>query len=537
MQDHMAVAALAQWLRRRIAAAEQEGDEERSRRLESDAEAVQVLTIHRSKGLEFPIVYLPYLWHPTWIPDEDVPVTFHDPDDEDVRKVDVGLEGEGFARHQARHRAEQRGEDLRLAYVALTRARHQAVVWWAGTKDACHSPLGRLVFGRGADGTVAESGGRTPSDAGAMERFAELAAQAPGRIGVERSVLGPPAWWSGPPRGEVPLAVSSFDRALDLGWRRTSYSALTAAAHEARVGSEPEEDLRTDEEADGVLGAPGGDDASGLRDVALPLGAMPAGADVGTAVHAVLEATDFAAPDLDLELAHRLLRARADLGDTAVVAAGLRAAVETPLGPVVGGLRLRDVARGDRLDELAFELPLVGGDAPTGSLTLAAFADALRRHLPTGHPLAGYPQRLEDPDLRQELRGFLAGTIDLVVRLPGAVPRFAVLDHKTNRLAAPGEELSAWQYRPAALAAEMQRSHYVLQGLLYTVALHRYLRWRLPGYDPSTHLAGIAYLFLRGMTGLGTPVVEGERCGVFAWRPPGALVVELSDLLDQGERP
>ena len=76
---------------------------------------------------------------------------------------------------------------------------------------------------------------------------------------------------------------------------------------------------------------------------------------------------------------------------------GLRAAIETPLGPVVGGVRLRDVARADRLDELEFELPLAGGDEPTGRLTLQAIAGVLRAHLPAGDPMAAYAARLEDP--------------------------------------------------------------------------------------------------------------------------------------------
>jgi exodeoxyribonuclease V beta subunit len=70
--------------------------------------------------------------------------------------------------------------------------------------------------------------------------------------------------------------------------------------------------------------------------------------------------------------------------------------------------------------------------------------------------------------------------------------------------------------------------------MLYAVALHRYLRWRLHGYDPATHLGGVLYLFLRGMTGPDVPRVGGQPCGVFSWRPPVALVTGLSDVLDRG---
>ena len=260
-----------------------------------------------------------------------------------------------------------------------------------------------------------------------------------------------------------------------------------------------------------------------------PLGAAPVGVDFGTFVHTVLEATDFAAPDLDAELADRVaaaqLRRALDLGDHDRVLQGLRAAIETPLGQVVGGIRLRDVALANRLDELEFELPLAGGDAPTGRLTLQAIAGALREHLPAGDPMAAYASRLEDPALRAQVRGFLTGSIDLVIRLDG--PRFVVVDYKTNWLGPVGEPLTLAHYQPEALAAEMSRAHYGLQALLYTVALHRYLRWRMPGYDPGRHLAGVLYLFLRGMAG------EADA-GVFAWRPPGSLVESLSDVLDGG---
>jgi exodeoxyribonuclease V beta subunit len=517
--EQLGTTALTAWLRRRIDEADGDvNDEERSRRLESDAEAVQVLTIHRAKGLEFGVVYAPFLWEAGYGGRGPRPVAFHDPEAGDERRLDVALEGADFKRHEAQQVVEERGEDLRLAYVALTRARHRAVVWWAGSWDSRNSPLGRLLFARDADGNVAPQGAGTPDDAAAWERFQRLAEEAPGCIAVERSRLGLPVSWTPPEQPPPELAAARFGRALDTSWRRTSYSGITAGVYEARVASEPEEEVRDDEPAAPV---PPADAPPGPP---VPLDAMPAGPQVGTLIHRVLEAADFTAPDLDAELAAQLAAAQArravELGDEAAVRAGLRAALETPLGPLLGGVRLRDVARADRLDELAFELPLAGGDDPSGEVTLAAIADVLRAH---GDAFGGYAAQLADPVLRPVLRGYLTGILDVVVRLLDG--RFAVLDYKTNRLAAPGETLTAWHHRPDALAAEMRRAHYGLQALLYTVALHRYLRWRLPGYDPDRHLAGVGYLFLRGMTG-------GSGEGVFAWRPPGALVVALSDALE-----
>ena len=133
------------------------------------------------------------------------------------------------------------------------------------------------------------------------------------------------------------------------------------------------------------------------------------------------------------------------------------------------------------------------------------------------------------------MRGYLTGSIDLVLRTrgegAGGEQRFTVVDYKSNWLGPAGEELTAWHYRPAALAAEMQRSHYALQALLYAVALHRLLRWRIPGYRPEQHLrAESRYLFLRGMTG---PQPDTDSVpGVFVWNPPAALISELSVVLD-----
>jgi len=543
--EQLGLTALTGWLRRRmLEAARDSGDEERSRRLESDADAVQVLTIHRSKGLEFPIVYLPYLWDAAG-PREGGPVAFHDPDAGNERTLDVALEGHEYRRHYEQHLAEERGEELRLAYVALTRARHQAVIWWATSWWSRDSPLGRLVFARAADGTIPPSGRVRPSDQTALETFSTLGAQATGRVGVEWARLRAPRFWRAPLREASALDVAEFDRSLDRRWRRTSYSDITAAAHDARVASESEEPMLHDEPEGATPAAepePVLDLAAGAA-LATPslLSEMPVGIAAGTLVHQALEATDFAAADLDAELERALEsapgRRAVPLESLVPTVAGLRAALETPLGPEFGEIALRDLRRGDRLDELSFELPLAGGEQPRGgvAVTLAAVADLLRSTLAEGDPFHAYATHLDDPALRQSVRGYLTGSLDLVLRLDG--PRFAVVDYKTNWLADPDEPLTGWHYRPAALVTEMHQRHYGLQALLYLVALHRYLRWRLPGYEPERNLAGVAYLFVRGMSGPATPILDGRRCGVFAWRPPPGLIEALSDVLDLGAGP
>jgi exodeoxyribonuclease V beta subunit len=537
----LGVTALRGWLAERIAdAGREEGLEERARRLESDAEAVQVLTIHRSKGLEFPVVYCPFLWDPTFIRRGE-PVAFHDPAAGYRHTIDVGLEGSAYRKHAEQYTVEQRGEDLRLAYVALTRGQHQAVIWWVGSRDSRNSPLARLLFAKDG-GDVAAYGSSTPTDETAARRFEELAEQAPGRISIERSTLATPPTWTPPLDRPVDLRAAQFDRQLDLNWRRTSYTDITAEAHEPVVASEPEQPGLSDEpEAPTTVS---GEDAHGSTgeqpglDRLSPMAALPVGVRFGSFVHSVLEATDFAAVDLDAELSEQVAafatRWSLDPDHHAAAAAGLRAAIETPLGATVEGIRLREVARRARLDELEFELPLVGGDDPTGRLTLDAIAGVLNEHLPAGDQMAAYAARLDDPALRASVRGFLTGSIDLVIRLPG--PRFAVVDYKTNWLGPADEPLTLRRYGPASLGAEMNRAQYGLQALLYTVALHRYLRWRLPGYGAGRHLAAVLYLFVRGMAGADTPLLDGSPCGVFAWKPRRVLVEALSDVLDRGTR-
>ena len=547
-QEQLGPAALSSWLTQAITETdtEQVPPEERARRLESDTRAVQILTVHRSKGLQYPVVFAPYLWSPGNLYPQ-VPA-FHDAGG---RVLDVGgkRSDPDWEEHRERAAAEQAGEQLRLLYVALTRAEHHVAVWWAPCKNAGKSGLGRVLFARDPDGVLDTTrSGAVPSDERSAERLAAIAARAGGTITVETTDPDPTtAAWR--PADEPPpeLSRARLERTIDGAWHRTSYSRLTADTHRPLVASEHEETLVDDEElapgeaAEPTTPTPAPEaDEDRVRAVPVVLDDVGGGAEFGTFVHAVLEHTDFTAGDLAGELAaitdDERDRRRPVLRDRTTLLDGLARAIETPLGPLAGGRRLRDLTRTDRLDELDFELPLDPRLAEAPSV--ARIGELLAEHLPADDPLAGYAEQLRAPRFHHDLRGFLTGSIDLVLRIPDGQggQRYLVADHKTNRLGGFDEPLSAWHYRPAAMADAMVRGHYPLQALLYQVALHRYLRWRLPDYEPATHLGGALYLFLRGMTGTDTPVVDGQPCGVFAWRPPASLVVATSDLLDGGRR-
>jgi exodeoxyribonuclease V beta subunit len=256
----------------------------------------------------------------------------------------------------------------------------------------------------------------------------------------------------------------------------------------------------------------------------------------------VLEEADAQAPDLLAELrAHveeQIIAWPVPDLDRDALAEALVEVVRTPLGPLAPGTSLADIGARDRLCEMEFELPLGGGDdAPSPSAAQAVLGDLatlMREHLPADDPVLPFADVLDNPLLGdQSLRGYLTGSVDIVLRVG---QRHLVVDYKTNWLGPVDTPLTTQHYDPAALREAMNHSSYPLQAILYGVVLHRFLRWRQPGYDPSVHFGGVLYLYLRGMAGPDTPTVDGHPTGVFSWQPPIALIEGVSDLLD-GRRP
>lgn len=515
--QRLGLAGLLRWLVDRRADGAQAAD--RTRRLDSDVEAVQIVTTFVSKGLQYPVVYAPFLFdRNVWT---DGTLRLHGPDGR--RWLDVGGEdAEGRAARVATATAELAGESLRLLYVALTRAQSRLVVHWAPTWNGRNGALHRVLLRPDPSTPRVPDRLAVPSVDDAEQIFRRW--ESAGGPALEVMAVNPGAAVAPVTTPVTGLGVRELTREVDLAFTRTSYTSLVRVEEGPSVASEAPESGHDDEVE--VTTESSASEPSPWADIV-------GGAALGTLVHGVLEDVDVTAPDLHAEVGehidHHLARRPLDV-DPAALTGLVVDVLHSSLGPTAEDLTLADALALKPLREMDFELPLAGGDAGGRAAgVLGDAADLMDDLLAVDDPLRPFSSALRQDALRHRgLRGYLTGSIDLLMRTPTG--RTLVADHKTNRLEPPDGGLDA--YAPSRLADAMLHTTYPLQAMLYTVAQHRFLRWRMPGYDPDTHLGGVLYLFVRGMTGAETPTEDGAPYGVFAWRPPTALVLGLSDLLD-----
>jgi exodeoxyribonuclease V beta subunit len=494
-------------------------------RLERDDEAVQLVTLHGSKGLEYPIVYLPFLWEGAEATrgTGNPPVRFHDAES-GRRTLDLA----GAPDNISVEKEESFAEEIRLLYVGLTRARNQCVVAWGAMDKAPGTPLARLLMGSDADGLDRKAIQKELKDwtdadwRGAWERIGKGDAPCVTVESIDFEERGP---WR--PPSEVPriLRDPPARRVFGEGSRTTSFSALTREGHVVRtpvVGPEAlGRDLDLDLDLGGFAYAEGADAEA---DLAGEMHAFPRGAEAGTLLHTALESVDFSAytPE-DAEAAQERRRTCARLLDQhgmessqlARVLHVIDAVAMTPLRTTPSSFRLADLRAGALRSEMEFTLSTPGGAFDPDSLA-AALALA-----PAGSPLAAYAPRAACLGFRK-LNGYLRGFIDAVFH---DGERYYLIDYKSNHLGNRQVD-----YAPPALLEPMIDHDYVLQYLIYTIAVDRHLSACVPDYDYTRDFGGAYYLFLRGFAAEHVP-----GCGVFGDRPPYEVVSAVADLLGLDE--
>jgi exodeoxyribonuclease V beta subunit len=440
--------ALMQWFRR---LADDTSDamvplEDLQQRPDAQSGAVRVTTIHKSKGLEYGIVFCPFTWGDAGLwPFDKVALKFHDR----AGRLKIDLGSAAREEHLAARRTEAASEALRLLYVALTRAKYQCTLFWGPRRDWRDSALAYLIHDREAKGKLDDDRVRADVE--------ELVASAREHVGW-RLPAAPRAFRQHPDDSGVVLEPRPHRRVFDHAPHIASFTSLTGG------------DEKT-------LGPSIGDATSPLFE------ALPGGARTGLLLHAILEKADLAAVDGEEAkelIQHQLALHGFDAEHLSSVHRDLIEVVSTPMGVDPALPPLRALGADHQLRELEFTMAV---ERPN----LHALSDILRAHgAPTAAPK--YHERLASLS-SQTLRSFLRGFIDLMFQWDG---RWYVADYKSNRLPA---------YQQTDVIEAVQREHYVLQGQLYSAAAHRYLRQRDLDYDPDKNWGGALFLFLRGMNG------------------------------------
>ncbi|MBI5584654.1 MAG: exodeoxyribonuclease V subunit beta [Deltaproteobacteria bacterium] len=476
--------------------------EEHQLRLESDAEALKIVTVHKSKGLEYPIVFCPFQWSRRVLSAGE-PFLYHD--EADGWRLHFVLNPERDPRRDLAER-ELLAENLRLLYVALTRARTGCYLVWGRVRGAVQSGPAYLL---GVDGTGPtgrsgeETGGPAPEGDREFRRPLEAwAREAAGAVQVADLPEGAGRVLEDGPAPAPALSFREFKGPVPRDWRVASFSFLTRKP-EARTG---EVGVQVWEEADYDA-----EQEQEARPETAPqgLGAFPRGAAAGIFLHALLEKLDFTRAGSDLTsfgIGARLKAFGFETHWEPVLIETLNKVLTIPLEPKDPEFTLSRVPPADRLNELEFCYPL----RKISSEKLARLIKTARsENRPEETPLA-----LEELTFAP-LEGFMKGFIDLVFRYEG---RFYLADWKSNYLGAAPEN-----YGAEPLARAMAEHHYTLQYLLYVLALNQYLNNRVPGYDYERHFGGVFYIFLRGVD----PVL-GPAYGIFRDRPSREAIETLS---------
>ncbi|PKH25042.1 exodeoxyribonuclease V subunit beta [Enterobacterales bacterium CwR94] len=470
--------ALIRWLQQQIAQPNTQSSSQQLR-LESDSHLVQVITIHKSKGLEYPLVWLPFA---ASYREADQPL-YHDPQTGETL-LDLQHSEESLERAEQ----ERLAEDLRLLYVALTRAVWHCSIGIAPLFRGNRKKEGVSDVAKSAIGWLIGQGSALTAD-GLQQALLSVATES--GIALSQTELSDAALWQPDVTALPALQAATLSRQRQDDWRVTSYSALQQQGHNAVMELLPRLDV------DAV-----GEAHQAAQELLTPH-TFPRGASPGTFLHGLFEVLDFTQPVNEEGMLEHLAQQGIDPVWAPMLCHWLQAILRTPLHE--SGVTLQALAPQEKQAEMAFWLPIRG-------LLTPAKLDAVIQQ----DPLSAQAGPLGF----NQVQGMLKGFIDLVFHWQG---KYYLLDYKSNWL---GEDASA--YTSQAMAQAMLAHRYDLQALLYTLALHRYLRHRIADYDYDQHIGGAIYLFLRG--------IDAEKPGQGVWQAkPSRVLIEQLDALFDGK--
>jgi exodeoxyribonuclease V beta subunit len=502
------VAGLLEWLKRQIDPHGQRA-EATQLRLESDEHAVKIVTVHRSKGLEYPVVFCPFAWSGSSLSDGEV--FFHDPDNDDRLTIDLSSDRGSPSRVRAQN--EILAENLRMLYVAVTRAQRHCYLAWGRINTAETSALAYLLrCGGPAAGKGVENDwiSRLRAEFGAIDddemrrRLDELADASESTIQIRPLPESPVRRIAKDHPPTRKLACREFRSRIPSAWALTSYSALASAIdvdtadHDAGIPVELEDGPREDRRspADGRIFD------------------FPPGARAGNFFHALFEALDFTATEFRTVVERKLQEFGFEPMWIEPVCRMIGEVLSVPIFSGASAVRLAEIGKDRRISEMEFYYPL---NLITPVLLEEVFANGRMAPDAAGSLINPSSERLHFAPTH----GFMKGFIDLVFEHGG---RYYLIDWKSNRLGATSEH-----YHHSRLGQVMRAHRYDLQYHLYTLALHQYLRRRVRGYEYSRDFGGVCYVFLRGVNGS-----QGPDYGLFCDRPEPRLLHALGEALIPG---
>lgn len=483
-------AALLRWFERQVQGGDEDQEGESQVRLESEQKLVKIVTIHKSKGLEYGLVWLPFL-HQNIGGNSRNSIeisTYHNEQDETLWDI--------AEQHKIETEKEQFAEEMRLIYVALTRAKyHLAIAVPQVFSDKWNAWLYVLTRGEiGMQGKIADK-------RNGAELVNQIQAQlSPNSCQVSALSVNPTSHQLRLNVEVQNMVAAEFSQSIEQNWGITSFTALERMHSNklARYMAADEQDISLtmskNDDDDGLLPVEVNTENQSLwaefNQGLSPLD-FPRGKAQGTALHRLFEKQEFNQPinqEMIVETCHKL---HLDDEWQGVLQRWLTLVLHTP----IAGVALAELSAQNVLKEMQFMLKI------DRTFDVKAFNAALEKY----HPLYQQPYQFD------EIQGMVRGAIDLVYRHHG---QYYILDYKSNALT---------DYSPAGLAADIQQHHYDLQYLLYTMALHRYLQQKLPDYDYEKDFGGVRYAYLRGMNGSG-------ETGVFVDKPASALIQALEKL-------